>query len=283
MITALFTWLLTSCSPADTIAPEESTATAREATSILNSDDFEGKKFGAFWLPEVFTTFGSKLVTDVRRSGKQAIRFAWKPSQANGTSPMLRAELATHTIPAGEVAERWYGYSSFLPSASMANDNKTAIISQWHGMPDDNVSHTVPPAAISVEPGNRLQLMYFASTKPITKPMQHPTSKKILDLGPATFDRWVDYVVHVKWDATGKTGLIEIWQDGKKIVDERNISIGYPELRQPYWKMGLYCWTGQSLYEEKSVYYDEVRIGGPAANYDVVKPGRNDNTARPRL
>jgi hypothetical protein len=195
---------------------------------------------------------------------------------------MLRSELATQAIQPGETPERWYGYSSYMPSTSMANDNKTAIVSQWHGVPDDNTSHTVPPLAISIEPGNRVQVMYFASSKPIVKVMQHPTTKTTLDVGPAVFDRWVDYVVHIKWDATGKTGLLEIWQDGQQIVNKQNISIGYPEMRQPYWKMGLYCWTAQSVYTEKNIYYDEARIGGPSANYDTVKPGQSEGSARAR-
>ncbi len=272
-----------SCAQPDTIAPAnvaaETHSAARESTSLLGTDTFEDKAIAKFWRTELRTANAGLITADKHRSGKQAMRFTWTPAQANGTNDMLHSELAVGGLPIGDT-ERWYGYSSFMPSASMANDNQTVIVSQWHGHPDPGFEDTVPPLAISIEPGNKLQVLYFASSKQITTPLQHPTSKKVLDLGTASFDRWVDFVIHVKWDATGTTGLLEIWQDGVKIVDEQNISIGYPQQYKPFFKAGLYCWTGKSNYAEKVIYYDEVRIGNATADYNAVKPGRNDNSAK---
>ncbi|QIP14685.1 hypothetical protein G8759_19750 [Spirosoma aureum] len=276
----LFNLSLSSCSQSDSIAPEsENHSAARENASILNVDGFESDKVGSFWSKELFTPTAGKLVNDLHRVGNQAMRFSWKPSQANGTNKMLHSELATSAIAPGDVAERWYGYSSYMPSASMAKDDQTVIVSQWHGVPDPGFEDSVPPLCIELN-SDRLKLWYCASNVAITKALQNSTSNKRLDLGAAIYDRWVDYVVHVKWDPTGKTGLLEIWQDGKRIVNEQGISIGYPQQRKPYWKCGLYCWMAKATYEEKSIYYDEVRIGGPSANYDAVKPGRNDNSAK---
>lgn len=254
---------------------------ARADSGILTSDGFEGKQVAKFWHAELRTPTAGLLTTDVHRAGKQAMRFSWKPSQYDGTNPTLHSELLTSPLPTGET-ERWYGYSSYMPSSSMENDNQTVIISQWHGVPDEGGAHTVPVVALSVEPDNTLQLVYRASNKPITTFLQHPTSQKVLDLGKARFDQWVDYVVHVNWDPIGTTGQLQLWQDGVLIVDERGISIGYPEQHKPYWKCGLYCWTGKSKYVEKVIYYDEVRIGGSWASYETVRPGLSDGTARAR-
>ena len=283
MIAAFFCFLLnlTGCTSVDTIAPNETHSSAREDASIMGAEGFENKQLAKFWRTELRTPTAGLFESDTQRVGKQSMRFSWKPSQADGTNDMLHSELAMEALPIGH-DERWYGYSSYMPSSSMANDNKTVIITQWHGHPDPGFKDSVPPVEISVEPGNKLRLIYRASNKPITKPLQHPTSQIFKDLGPATFDQWVDYVVHVKWDPTGNMGQLQVWQNGVLILNEQNIQIGYLQQRKPFWKIGLYCWTGKSLHNEKVIYYDEARIGGPSANYDTVKPGRNDGSARAR-
>ncbi|WP_461115515.1 polysaccharide lyase [Spirosoma jeollabukense] len=272
----LSTYYLSKTSPYVT---SESQLVAREDSGVLASDGFEGKQIATFWHAELRTPTAGLLTSDVHRAGKQAMRFAWKPSQYDGTNSTLHAELLTSPLPIGET-ERWYGYSSYMPSSSMENDSQTVIISQWHGFPDEGGAHTVPAMAISVEPANTLQLVYRASNKPITTFLQHPTSQKVLNLGKARFDQWVDYVVHVNWDPMGTTGQLQLWQNGILIVNETGITIGYSEQHKPYWKCGLYCWTGKSKYVEKVIYYDEVRIGGHSASYDTVRPGLSDGTAR---
>ncbi len=286
MVSALlplfFNLSMSSCSQPDTIAPvsNEMNSAAREDASVLNADGFEGKKIANFWHSELRTPTAGLITNDMHRVGKQAMRFSWKPSQYDGTNPTLHSELLTDALPIGET-ERWYGYSSYMPSSAMADDDQIAIVSQWHGVPDAGGQHTVPPMCIELK-SNRMSLYYAASKVPIAKAMQSPTSTKRIDLGVATYDRWVDYVVHVKWDPTGTTGQLQIWQDGVLKVDEQGISIGYPEQHKPYWKCGLYCWTGKSKYTERAIYYDEVRVGNARANYEVVKPGRNDSSAKAR-
>ncbi|GAB4024761.1 polysaccharide lyase [Spirosoma koreense] len=270
---------LSSCTQADTIAPEKiSQAAVREDASILYSDDFEGNKMASFWYAELWTPTSGVLTSENKRAGRKSFRISWLASMVDGTNKMMHAELGTKPLVEGET-ERWYGYSSYLPASSMANDDQIAIISQWHAVPDEGQEHTVPPLRIEVQ-SNRLRLAYTASNKPILKLAQAPTTDKKIDLGPALFDQWVDYVVHVKWSPTGEAGQVQVWQNGILVVNEQNINIGYPEKLNPYWKCGLYCWMGKDTYPEKVVYYDEVRIGGATAGYDAVKPGRSDGTAK---
>lgn len=101
-----------------------------------------------------------------------------------------------------------------------------------------------------------------------------------MDLGIATFDSWVDYVLHVKWDATGKTGVLQVWQNGVLVLNQKGISLGYSDVQNPYFKVGMYCWTGQSKYAKKNIYLDEVRIGNATADYNAVAPGRSDNSGK---
>jgi len=206
------------------------------------------------------------------RSGQQAMRFSFQKDKYDGNNQSAHTELATAPLPEGE-DERWYGYSVYMPSAAMANDPEPLIFSQWHGYPDDGVSHTVPPLCFTLKGDNDVELAYTASSKPITKVMQTPTSSKVTIVGKAQYDQWVDYVVHVKWDPTGKEGVLQVWMNGVLKVDEHNIAIGYPEKRKPYWKIGVYCWSGKSKYNERVLYYDETRVGDAASSYEAVRPG----------
>lgn len=271
---------LSSCTKMDSINPKGVIqTTVLEAADLLNLDTFEGTTFAPFWWgAQIWIKSGGYVSTEQHRLGKQSMRISWKPSQMDGTNTMLHAELLTRALPEGE-NERWYGYSSYFPSSSMSNDDQVAIVSQWHGSPDPGSPDTVPPLCIEIQ-SNHLHLAYTASSKPIIKPMQSPTSGKQVDLGAVKFDQWNDYVVHVKWAPDGNTGQLQVWQNGELIMDEQNINIGYPDINKPYWKVGLYCWMGKDTYPEKVVYLDEVRIGGPKASYDDVKPGRSDGTAK---
>lgn len=261
-----------------TLANWEDFSIADNETTILNYDGFENDQIATFWRPEFWTPTAGVIDEDLHRAGKQSLRINWQLSQVDGTNKMLHSELAIAPL-LPEETERWYGYSSYMPSSTMANDNQPIIVSQWHGVPGQGEAHTFPPVAVSVEPGNKLQLVYRASNKAIIKLAQNPTSQKNISLGDAIFDQWIDYVVHIKWDPVSTTGLLQLWQNGKLIVNEANISIGYLEHRKPYWKAGIYCYTGKSFYEQKVIYFDEMRIGSPLATYDTVKPGRDNKSA----
>lgn len=279
LLTIFINISLTSCSQPDTIQPQETAyGQTREASSILNADNFEKGSLAKFWGQILFKATDLNLSGEQARAGSKSAKFSWKPSQYDGSNMSCHSEVAADLLNEQE-SERWYGFSMYLPSSTMANDDQLVNIMQWHDLPDAGYEGTVPPIALELHPDNSLNLYCRASNKPITKFMQHPTSQKKISLGLTPFDRWVDFVVHVKWDATGKTGVLQIWQDGVLKVDEQNISLGYPKTR-PYWKFGLYCWTGKASHAERTMYYDDIRIGGPNADYDVVKPGRSNGSAR---
>ncbi|QJD77693.1 polysaccharide lyase [Spirosoma rhododendri] len=274
---------LMSCSQSENVAPQSqittADASARPGSSVINNDGFEGSWFSNFWIPELRTATAGTISTDHSRSGKQSMRFSWTPAQYDGTNPSAHSELGTDALKNGEV-ERWYGYSVYMPAAKMANDNEPIVFSQWHGVANPGEEDTFPPLAFYLEGGNQIKAYYRSSNVAITKAQQMPTAQTILRLGTATYDKWVDYVVHIKWDPSGNTGILEIWQDGKQVANERNINIGYPQKYKPYWKAGIYAWTGKSKYAERVLYYDDVTIGKATATYETVKPGQTNDIAR---
>ncbi|WP_338875446.1 polysaccharide lyase [Spirosoma sp. SC4-14] len=269
---------LGSCSQSDTIRPDESVASARETASLLITEGFEKSQLASSWHKELRADNAGSLDQKLARVGKQSMRFSWKPSQYDGTNNSCHSELASAFIDAKE-NERWYGFSVYLPSANNADDAEIANIVQWHAFPDPGYEGTVPPINMTLEANNKLTFSYRASNVPITKPLQHATSQKIMSLGTAQYDQWVDYVVHIKWDPTGTTGIVQVWQNGQLKIDEQNVSVGYPNSRN-YWKFGLYCWSGKATHSERVAYFDEMRVGNANATYNAVRPGIDNNTAR---
>ena len=82
---------------------------------------------------------------------------------------------------------------------------------------------------------------------------------------PYTTGRWTDWVFHVRWSHRGD-GLTEVLQNGK-LVARREGPNAYNDLRGVYLKLGNYH-PGRA----RTVYLDEVRIGGEGANYVSVAP-----------
>ncbi|GAB3895588.1 polysaccharide lyase [Spirosoma agri] len=253
-------------------------SSSREAASSLSVEGFEQNTLASSWYTELRADNAGKLDDKFARVGRQAMRFSWKPSQYDGTNNSCHAELASAFLDRNE-NERWYGFSVYMPAANMADDAEIANIMQWHAFPDPGFEGTVPPINMTLEANNKLTFSYRASNVAITKPLQHATSQKIMSLGTAQYDRWVDYVVHIKWDPSGTQGIVQVWQDGKLKIDEQNVSVGYPNSRN-YWKFGLYCWTGKATHSERVVYYDEMRVGNADAKYSTVAPGRGNNSAK---
>ena len=91
---------------------------------------------------------------------------------------------------------------------------------------------------------------------------------------------WTDWVVHAVW-SYHDDGLIEVWQNGTKIVSRAGPN-AYNDLQDLYFKMGLYIpqWndaghiTSQPV---KVIYHDELRIGSGVSDFRSVMPGRASN------
>jgi hypothetical protein len=101
---------------------------------------------------------------------------------------------------------------------------------------------------------------------------------------PAAIGEWVDWVVHVKF---ATQGVVEVWRNGVKVVEELNID-NHLEARPDgaYMKFGLYSsqydpvtYTGGSTWgnpmapgTSRTVYHDEVRVADATGSYAAVAP-----------
>jgi len=204
------------------------------------------------------------------RAGDQAIKIHLKKDDPH-VAGSKRAELKLGEVPAN--SEQWYAFSVFLPS-SYKQDPSGEIIAQWHDLPDRDLGEVwKSPALTLVTQNGRFYLNRIWDSKPVTQ--KNPEGRETIDLGPYQTGKWTDLVFHIKWSYTSD-GLLELWQDGNLIVSKTGPNY-YNDQRGPYLKIGIYKgdWKRQpekSVVSKRSIYFDELRVGGSNARYEDVAP-----------
>ena len=214
--------------------------------------------------------YSAKVVESPVREGKYAIRFEWRAENFKGSNVSKKASLFSGREPTAK-EERWWGFSLYLPAQGMEKDSQSEILAQWHETPDKGEPWRNPPLTLSHNGGN-LQVSWLYDRRKITPPPPWKWDRTTVKIGPAPKDRWIDWVWHIKWDPFGK-GVLEVWMDGKKVVDARDISIGMNDERGNYAGIGLYKYSGKSDHAARVIYFDEVRAGSAQATYADVAPG----------
>ena len=103
-------------------------------------------------------------------------------------------------------------------------------------------------------------------------PSGNNSGSEYIDIGPVLSNQWVSWVIHVKW-AIDNTGILQVWQNDKLVIDRTNIKTCSPD--GVYFKLGLnkFGWGNQpSNVTKRVIWYDEIRIGDERATYNIVKP-----------
>ena len=109
-----------------------------------------------------------------------------------------------------------------------------------------------------------------------------------IELGKATLDQWIDFLIRIRWDYSGN-GYLEInrkdqvpgatWQ--RIIKQESGVSIGYNDASDPNVGIGIYkhdagrqyqAGAPLSDYYRRRVYFDEFRIGDERSVPADVQP-----------
>lgn len=92
-----------------------------------------------------------------------------------------------------------------------------------------------------------------------------PPQRAKADLGAFPLGRWTNFVLRVQWsnDPTAQ-GSVELWQDGRKVVDEPRQRVGYRNMHEMYLKFGIYAfdWNNNPAPDRYRAiaYYDEIRV-----------------------
>lgn len=242
--------------------------------NLLFEDNFDSGIWDTSWTKDWDHPYNGTIVSNPVRAGTHAMKFEWRVNDFDGKNGSKHTELANEPLPAGE-QERWYGFSIFLPDSGMKNDAEPEIISQWHQSPDKNEGETWtgagPPIALSVKNG-KFGISYKWDTRRIIlKGDGVPIKSSGITLENAPKNSWIDFVFHIKRNSFGNR-ILQVWQNDSLVVNKIGIPIGYNDNRNPYWKLGIYKYSGKSDYTSRSLYYDEIRIGNEKSNYTDVVP-----------
>lgn len=204
------------------------------------------------------------IVTSPVRDGKFAARTLLRSSDPEVHGGQ-RAEFSDRKGTKIEMnGEYWYGLSIWVPEDFRPPAESDAVLFQWHtqqGGPS-------PVLAIRV---NREGWRLTSDAVPGAK-------RRTLARLPLVKGRWTDWVVHVRWSAE-RTGFWTIWQNGREVVNERDIITHYPEALGPYAKFGQYH-SVDALVPVNSVFFDEYRVAGAGGSYERVAPAAG-KPARP--
>ena len=242
------------------------------AVNLILAETFENsalrndKQAGDFYL-EHAVDHNFQLEQNLVREGSTAGRF-----EIRKDDPKLygghRSEMAQ--IRSTTLEEGWYGFSQYFPY-TYSTDSTEEVVGQWHDIPDDNETAARSPSnQISTGNGRLKWTTRWDSRSIQTNNITEGYFEK--DLGEIPKNKWIDWVVHIKFSNTN-TGIIEVWMDGVKVIDRQNLPNSYNHEKYPYFKFGVYRWEWGTSVTQRVIYYDEVRVGNKNSSYDEVKPG----------
>ena len=214
------------------------------------------------------------------REGKKSVRFLPVSNQKRSEFVLNNGK---GTYKWGE--EYWVGFSLNVQKAPDGYN----IISQHHSAPHllpngksdwSNCSAGGNSFTVLAKNGN---LDIRTATNPsYAKKLHHGKGNALwgsqVVSKPYQLKKWHDFVLHFKY-ATDNTGFMEVWLDGKKVVNKHNTPSVYlydncdkPKAPHQYQKIGSYYGTGNDAGE---ILYDAFRIGNKNASYADVAPKGN--------
>lgn len=252
------------------LAASASTKLAQQRDHLLFEGDFEGSDLSG-WEQERCCDYSINVVDSPVRAGEHAVRFEIHKDQPD-VAGSKRAEITLDNVP--PTSERWYGFSIYLPN-DYKTDPTAEIVTQWHAVPDFDKGEDwrSPPLALLTENGRwKVDRRWDARR---VMPNNRPQGSEVRDLGLYERGRWIDWVVHVKW-SWQDDGLLEVWKDGERVVHHRGPN-AYNDEKGTYFKTGIYKWLykqapDETTTSERMIYVDEVRVGGPDAEYKDIAP-----------
>jgi hypothetical protein len=217
-------------------------------------------------LPSTWPTRGPvRRVSGASREGRHKIRFAVNPRPRS-----FRAEITRKTVPVG--SDCWYGFSINVPKR-WQRDHKGTILAQWHALVPRKVDNYPVLALYLIDDTWQVRMNWNVSGDTSQGPGWH---QKKFPLGAARKGGWTDWVVHARWSHRSD-GLLQVWQDGKRLVDYRGPN-EYVDPTGPYFKMGIYhpAWRhGDATIPPHTIplvsYADAIRFARNGS-YAAVKP-----------
>lgn len=242
------------------------------ANPVTLNDSFNNGNFDKNWSEECAFDYSCAVVANPKGAGK-VMRFEWRPRDVDNTRPSLGAELAlskkSRFSRLSKQNEFWYGLDIYVPDDSFKDDSQQVIISQLHGVPDKTLGEPWrnPVTALFIEDGQVWFRCHYAPERVSSSESKITSINE--PIGKLVTGEWLNYVLRVRYDYRGDSGIVQLWQNGKLVIDYQNIGCGYNDDYIPVLKIGMYYWSGASDYPSRVIYYDNVKMAGHGLTYDT--------------
>lgn len=239
-------------------------AQTKQPAHILYQVGFEeDNPFPSFLKTQTATPHALQTVKTPVYEGKKAARFELRDSDPENNNG-ARAEIAFPRPDNTINPERWYAFAVFFPRDNFDTDSSDEVICQWHQ------GGKATPSLCFRTKANRIRL----------RVTPRANIKKLIDLGAIERNVWQYYMVHVK-HSSGVDGLVEIWRDGKQLVNHTGANmyeLSSGIFHTPNWKLGIYKsdWNGSSVTKtsKRVLYFDAIKIGDEHASMSDMNKWR---------
>ncbi|GEM_PF-705195 len=226
--------------------------------------------------------------------GKYAISF---PLDRHKDKTSFRTELALAGNEAGILKnlkydeDYWLGISIFLPPSWKPDEKSTDILAQLHGVPDKNLGEVYRnPMFNFFVRGDEWFFITKRDSRPVTATDQADMKYEeygYRSLGKIVKGEWTSFVFQFRLSYREGEGRINVWKNGKKIVDNYRKGVGYNDQKGPYWKIGNYKpgWKpghGETAVTRRIHYADEVAVAMGPDRYDDVAPRCSGSSSPPQ-
>ncbi|MEN8260620.1 MAG: heparin lyase I family protein [Pseudomonadota bacterium] len=272
----------------------------RDEDRVLFTGDFETGTVSVNDWAYIESSFSDhskqiKTVSDLARSGSYAAEFQleesdpkWNGANLHGAQVVAKAPNAmglsgdgrddvsiSHT--SSEGVTRWYGVSTYFPSGSRIDPGPGFLtLLQLVSEADDDAggrdlrgNDAVVNLEVTADGEYQIHRQWDAS--PYSNSAGANSNREKFVVGSIVRDAWVDWVFRVHW-AYDKTGTLEVWRNGIKVVDVRDKPVCYNDNGGVEFKLGSLAGI-EDLDYPKTVLVDEVRVGDEFASYADVAPG----------
>ncbi len=247
--------------------PEERNTDNLFLTELFENESLDNKPSLSDFYPEFAVDHSFALEQNIKRAGNAAGRF-----EINKEDPHIwsatRSELSQTQSTARP--EGWYGFSQYFPD-SYVLDTSGEVITQWHDQADQGEAVDRSPSNAIITADDKFKWMIRGDADAIME-SGFSDCTIYIDLGTIQKNKWIDWVVHIKYSHTN-SGILEVWMDGKKVIDRQNMPNSYNDVAYPYLKFGLYKWSWGAATSKRVMYFDEVRVGDEKSSYNEVMPG----------
>ena len=181
-------------------------------------------------------------------NGNQVGRFEVREGQA-GPNKKVRSEVGDKSV--DKNSEWWYSWRTQIPHEWKDNNSTWYVTTQFHQAPPKwrNGDWGPPPLKFGYSGGQWHIHQWFYD-------LDHPKSPIYKAAGAKGV--WVNWRVHAVWSGD-RNGVLQIWRDGKLVVDRRGKNLNGDGGGGTFLKLGIYRGHGDP--NTQVVLHDDYRRG----------------------